>query len=191
MRLAIFSLLFSFLLLPLPAVIGQGGYSVAASKDDQKKLKEGVQAMHEAMVAGDVDVIVDKTYPLLIEFSGGKENFRDSVRLAINQLKIDGMKFESYQLGEPSKMHLSGSEWVCFVPEVSVAEIQGKRFRSTGFVIGVRSGSSTKWKFLEGVRLKKDPEALWRLFPGLPKTIELPPIKQELLEGKAGTVPLR
>ena len=182
MRLATYISLFSSVLLCQQAV-GQG-YSITPSKAEKEKIKAGVQAMHDALLEGDMNQILDKTYPPLIIFSGGRTIFEQTVQHAIDQLKKDGMVFESYQLGDPTDMFLSGTEFICFVPEVSVARIQGRRFRTTGFVIAVKGGATTKWKYLQGIHLKKDPDALWRLFPDLSREIKLPPIKQEALAAK-------
>jgi len=184
MRLATFISLFSLFFLG-QAALGQG-YSITPSKAEKKKIKAGVQAMHDALLEGDMDQVLDKTYPPLIIFSGGRTAFEQTVRHAIDQLKKDGMVFESYQLGEPTDMYLSGTEFICFVPEMSVARIQGRRFRTTGFVIAVKGGATTKWKYLQGIHLKRDPDALWRLFPELSREIKLPPIKQEALAATPG-----
>ena len=48
----------------------------------------------------------------------------------------------------------AGSEEVCFVPRVSVMEVQGKKVKSTTFMVAVRYPATRDWKYLDGANLR-------------------------------------
>jgi hypothetical protein len=69
-----------------------------------------------------------------------------------------GMKFETLEVGQPSKLYSAGEEELCVVPRVSIMSIGGKRVRSSTFVLAIRRVGSTTWWFLDGTGVANHPE---------------------------------
>jgi hypothetical protein len=93
-----------------------------------------------------------------------------------------GVKVLSSETGAPTQTYPAGDEEMCFVPRISVMEVQGKKAKSTGFIIAVRRKGSSLWKYLDGTPLRQNPEILRYLFPKLTSDPALPPNKVELVQ---------
>jgi hypothetical protein len=150
-----------------------------ASEIAQVKLE--ITSMYDAFEHGDAKALLAKTHESLYKLTGGKEAFEKATQQAVDQLRGSGIKFLRSELGTPTQTYVADEEEVCFVPRVSVMEIQGKQAKSTGFMIAIRKLGTDEWKYLDGAGLRKNPDLLYLLMPKLERGIELPPVSTEFL----------
>jgi hypothetical protein len=68
------------------------------------------------------------------------------------------------------------------VPKRNITEVDGRTVRSQGFYVAVRKKSGKEWKLIEGAGFRKNPELLWKLLPDLPRGVEIPVVKHEVVE---------
>lgn len=153
----------------------------AVPPDEVKAIHAALAKMQSSFREGDYDGIVEATHPSLIAQAGGEEKFRASVENAVSMLQSGKIKVGDDQLGAPSTLHEAADEWVCFVPKRNTIEVDGRKVRSQGFYVAVRKKSDRAWKFLDGAGLRNNPDMLWTLLPDLPRGVEIPPVKREVL----------
>ncbi len=67
------------------------------------------------------------------------------------------------------------------MPRTSIVQIEGKKAKSTTFMVAIRQKGGTEWKYLDGAGLIKNPDYLYRFLPDLERGIELPPNSVEPL----------
>lgn len=158
-----------------PAVAG------TLSAADAEKLRAEIAALTTAVEHGDPELLIKKTHPSLHELMGGKESFEQITRQAVTQLPASGIKFLSSTVGTPTKTYAAGDEEVCFVPKSAVMEVQGKKAKTTNFMIAIRPAKGGAWQYLDGAGLRQNPEVLYQLLPKLEQGIELPANTVELL----------
>lgn len=161
--------------LATPAISG------TLSAVEAEGLRAEIAAMAASFERGDAEALVAKTHPSLANLVGGQEAFAQSVRRAVEQLRETGIKFLSAEVGTPTETYPAGSEEVCFVPRVSVMEVQGKKVKSTTFMVAVRYSATRDWKYLDGANLRQQPDLLYLLLPELERGIALPPNTVERL----------
>jgi hypothetical protein len=142
------------------------------TQTEQAELWETTDKLWAAMDANDVDAILDMTHPRLFEMAGGKEAMRKAAKETIADLDAAGIQYESIEKGELSSVYTSKDGYVVFVPRTTIAMIDGKRVRAETFLIAV--GDSGRWKFLDSNALRKAPDLLRKLVPGLPSELNLP-----------------
>ena len=63
----------------------------------------------------------------------------------------------------------------------SIMHIKDQKVASSSFMIAAKDEKG-KWKYLDGSFAKTNPDQLWEFFPELPKDVELPETKIELLQ---------
>lgn len=170
------SLLFSFLIL-----ISGTAAAGTLSKAEADGLQADISSLLTQFEAGDADALISRTHPSLVALAGGPQAYATLTRGAMAQLMTQGITFVSLDLGQPTPTYPAGDEEVCFVPKVSVVEIEGRRVRSTSFMIAIRNAAGGPWSYLDGAGLKDRPEMLHQLLPTLPKGIALPPNLVELM----------
>lgn len=162
------------MLLLILAALSNSSFADTVSKSESNLLHAEINAMYKAFEAGDASLFLKKTHKSIYTLVGGKQNFEEMFELAVSQLNSQGVKFVEATLGEPTKLYDAGNEEVCFVPRVSVIEVQGNKFQSRGFLIAIRAKGGESWSYLDGAGLRKDQSFLWKLLPDLVKNVELP-----------------
>jgi hypothetical protein len=150
------------------------------SEQEVAKLKSDIVAMYDAFEQGEPGLLIASTHESVYPLMGGKEGFEKQFREVLEQMVQLDVKFLSSEVGTPTQTYPAGDEEVCFVPRISVMEIQGKKAKDTGFMIAIRRAGSS-WKFLDGSALRKAPEVLELLLPKLTTDLKLPPNRIELL----------
>ena len=151
------------------------------SDADASRLRADVTAMMTAFDRGDPAMFLELTHPSLQNLAGGPDAFAALVRQSLETLRQGGVKVVSAEVGAPTQVYSAGEEEVCFVPRVSVMEIQGRSARSTTFMIAIRRVGGSQWKYLDGAGLRRSPDLLYQLLPKLERGIELPANKVEAL----------
>ena len=136
----------------------------------------------EASDGANVTVLADYTYPALIEMMGGRAAFMEASATALSELKNAGLTLESSTFGAISKTYVDGRRRICFLPQQLVFALRGQRLKSIGFLIAVHDPqAAAPWTFLDSNGLRNNPALLWEFFPGLPKNVQLPPVRRERL----------
>lgn len=130
---------------------------------------------------GDPEGLIAQIHPSAYKLTGGKEKFEIVARQGIADMAKYKLKFVSARNGTPSRTYRAGNEEVCFVPRVSVMEINSQQARSTSFMVAIRTVGGTQWKFLDGAGPAKTPGLLYTLLPTLERNITLPPHRIEKL----------
>lgn len=154
----------------------------ALSTAEANALRADMSALMARFQAGDVDALISRTHSSLVALAGGQQAYEAMTREAMGQVEAQGVSFVSLELGEPTPTYPAGDEEVCFVPQVSVLQVQGRRVRSTSFMIAIRSAAGGPWSYLDGSGLKDRPEMLYQLLPALQRGVALPPSHAELMQ---------
>lgn len=157
-----------------------GAFAKNLTTAESAELVQEVRDMFTAFENGDATGLIEKTHPSIYKLTGGKDAFERITKQAVDQLQAVDVKFLESELGEPTELYSAGDEEICFVPRISVMEVQGKKAKSTGFMIAIRPKDGGDWTFLDGSGLRNDAEYLWRTFPELKRDITLPPNFVEL-----------
>lgn len=151
------------------------------SDAEANRLRTEVAAITTAFEEGDAGPLIERTHPSVQKLAGGPVAFAEMLREAVEQLRQTGVRFLSAEVGAPTQTYPAGDEQVCFVPRVSIMEIQGRKTKSTTFMIAIRRTGGTEWKYIDGAGLRKHPDLLYQLLPELERGISLPPNKIEIL----------
>jgi hypothetical protein len=151
------------------------------SAADAEKLRAEIASLTASVERGDPEPLIKKTHPSLHALMGGAENFEQVTRQAVTQIPQSGIKFLSSSVGTPTKTYAAGDEEVCFVPKTAVMEVQGKKAKTTNFMIAIRPAKGGAWRYLDGAGLRDNPEVLYQLLPKLERGVELPENTVELL----------
>jgi hypothetical protein len=141
--------------------------------------------MMASVQKGDAEPLIQRTHPAAHALYGGKAAFEDAARKALVELSRSGAKVISTEVGTPAPSMLADSEEICFVPTVTIVEIDGKKARSTGFMIAARRPGA-EWKYLDGAAFKDNVQRLYEFFPKLPRALRLPPIDVIRSIGRGG-----
>jgi hypothetical protein len=147
---------------------------------ERAELLKQTKAAQEAIDRHDFDAMMKLVAPAVYKLID-KPRFEQQARAAMAQLQALGFKYVTTEFGEPSTPYRVGQDIVCFVPRISLIELQGKRIRSHAYWVAVRPADGAEWKFIDGAAFQVNRASLWVLFPELPKDVRLPEWKQEVV----------
>ncbi len=168
-------MLLSLVLSMLVTMSAHARDTTALSQRDIDTLRADIAAMTDAFERGDAGLVAERTHSSLKTMAGGPDAFAAITRDAIIQLRAAGVSFISQEIGTPTQVYPAGDEEVCFVPRVSVLEIQARRIKSTSYMVAIRPAGGGRWTYLDGAGLREHPGFLHQLLPDLDRGIKLPP----------------
>lgn len=149
--------------------------SAAAPTDEEiATIKKDMKSIMKATDEGDVSLIISSTHPSVMKLIGGEENFKAMLEGTLKQLKAVDAKLISFDAGEPDETYKAGNSEICFVPQVTVMEIQGQRVKSAGYMIAIRDKGESKWRYIDGSAFRENQAHLWTVLPDLPRDVRLP-----------------
>lgn len=152
----------------------------ALSAEEKKQLLAQAAVAQKAADVWDAAAGL-KLVPAVLMRKFGEENVRKQFQADYEECKAGGMRFLETTFGEPTPVHVSEAQEVCFLPRTSILQMPDGKVRSTAYWVAVRELGSKEWKFLDGAPVNANRQALWGLFPSLPEDLKLPPWKQEAL----------
>lgn len=155
--------------------------AASLTEKDAQVVVAQATAYRAAAAQGDADKFLQLTHPALHSLFGGKEPFEAATRLALKSLGGKNV-VEKVTFGLPTELLVAGQEEICFVPFVQVASAGDLRTRTESYFIAVRPVGKADWKFIDAAGLRKHPEVLRQLFPGLPEKGVTPPNKVEIVK---------
>lgn len=150
------------------------------SAEEKKQLLEHAAVAQKTVDAWDAAAGL-KLVPAVLMRKLGEENVRKQFKADFDECKASGMRFLETTFGDPTPVHVSEGQEVCFLPRTSIIQTPDKKVRSTAYWVAVRELGSEEWKFLDGAPVNANQRALWGLFPSLPEDLTLPEWKQEPL----------
>ena len=159
--------------------LGHAKAPAAGTSAEIATVQREVEGIIRGLYRCDIDLVMASTYPNVIRVMGGPEVARRQLEAIVAQVKKSGMTLESFSFPEPPTFFTKGTTRYVFVPTLSVVAVNGKRFESRNFQLGVLETGATRWTFIEGSRLK--PENVHQLIPDFPSERSFPPIYRKAL----------
>lgn len=170
-----FATLLFTLVMVIPATAG------SLDAEEKSALRAQVAEILAYVQARDAQPLLAATHPAVYTFVGGKEQMRKTLDAALSELSRAKARYIKTKIGTPSRTWPAGDEELCIVPVNSLFSVSGKKMRSRGYLIAIRTVGKASWKFVDGAGLAERPDLLYKMFPRLPPGIELPPNTVESL----------
>jgi hypothetical protein len=158
---------------PRIAVLALCSIVFAQTEDPRVGLiKKGADAIGTAMVAGKYGVVLDLTYPAILDLMGGREKALGYVEKQMNAMKEQGISIVSFTPGDPSEIKPGGSELFAAIP--TIMEMKAPQMKITGksFLLAISQDQGKTWTFADGANLT--PEIMKAMFPKFPPELKLP-----------------
>lgn len=139
-------------------------WSITDTKaQDPVKIKQQATIMANAFFKGDLNTLMDYTYPKVLARSGGKAKMMASIKKGLEEMKAAGTSFRSVTLGSVSKVYKAGTELHCTIPQHSSMNVPGGYVTSTSPLMGISGDGGKTWTFISAGNMGK--AELKQLFP--------------------------
>jgi hypothetical protein len=135
--------------------------------------KAQARVMSDAFIKADYEVMIDKTYPPLIDLIGGREKYLEMLQSMEAQMAARELKIVSIELGTPGPVVSHDDLAYVVLPSVREMSIPAGKLISDTYFLGISSDQGVTWTFLEGSGMANEP-LRQRLLPNLPAELKLP-----------------
>ena len=149
--------------------------SVAFAQTDDPKnglIKTGANAVRDAMLGDNYSVVIDLTYPPIVDMLGGREKAVGVVQEQMKAIKEQGVSISSFTLSEPSEIKTGGSELFSILPATMEMKAPQAKITLKTFLIAISRDQGKSWSYADGSNLT--PELMKTLFPKFPPDLKLP-----------------
>lgn len=137
-------------------------------------VKDKVQQIAEATLKEDYEVVVDLTYPRVVEILGGRQKMIETIKTLMGQMKSEGLSLQSAKVGEPGDFYSAEGNTFVLVPVDMIMKIPDGKVVGKSFQLGISSDGMKTWKFI-GSETFHDNKALFKqLRIKLPSDMKIP-----------------
>ena len=135
-------------------------------------LKKQANIIIAATREGNYKIVVDHTYPKIIQLAGGKEAMLKKIISGMDEMKKEGVSGVDGKLGPPGKFYKAGAEIHCLIPETVTLIKTNGRLVSTSYLLAVTNNKGKTWSFID---VGSMPVSMLRdLFPHFNKKLKIP-----------------
>lgn len=157
----------ALLLLILPSLLARAQNDAAATN-----LKAQAQECLDALLAKDYAKVVDRTYPKVVEFIGGREAMISLLETQMPALEAEGITFKQATLGEPEAPVVAGDTQYVVVPQTVILNIKGDEWEQRSYLLGISKDNGKNWTFVDGAGINQAMRTA--ILPDLPVAMQLP-----------------
>lgn len=150
-------------------VFGFIGFANAQFSED---IREAAQMYAQANLNEDYELLIDFTYPSVIEHAGGRDAYK-KLLIQLNEIqKNRGMSLNEFIITDPLEHVKAGNEFHAIVPYRTVSKVKGGKLTSENTLIAVAAEGKEKWYFIETASLTE--RNLVKVLPTWDNTLLLP-----------------
>lgn len=144
------------------------------STDVTEKVITLAEQIAQATKEMENEFVIDRTYPKLIEFAGGRNKLLEILNKALEPMKSQGITIADYKISRDVKIRNAGRNIFVVVPTVLDLNYQGRITRTDSFLLAISEDAGRTFTFLDGSGAAKNRSMLKRLLPNLPDDFEIP-----------------
>ena len=139
---------------------------------DTVNLKKQANVIVTATREGKYKIVVDHTYPKIVQLGGGKEAMLKKIISGMDEMKKQGIAGVDGKLGPPGKFYKAGSEIHCLIPETVTLIKSDGRLVSTSYLLAITNDKGKTWSFIDVGNITTG--MLRDLFPHFNKRLKIP-----------------
>lgn len=159
--------------------------NAASQEAARAALKAQSEELARAFGGGDFAKVADLSHPSLVELSGGKPHMIEDMAVGMEEMRADGLEYESVSVGDPGQLVPSadGRQLFAVVPNVHRVKTPQGVTASRSYFLGISEDGGARWTFVDGTDIE-DKADLKSLFPSAPDELALPEQPPPGAEGK-------
>lgn len=144
----------------------------AQTDDRSSEIRKGASTVGAALIAGNYGIVLDLTYPAIVEIMGGREQALVEIEKQMNSIREKGVSLTSFSAGDPSEIKTGGSELFAAIPTRLEMKAPQAKLVANSYLVAISSDQGKSWFYADGSNLT--PELMKTVFPKFPKELKLP-----------------
>ena len=156
-------------LLPVFLVLG---FILTAQNNHSEKIKHDGNDMINSLLAKDYEKLSEYTYPVIVEWMGGKNQMINQITTEMDRIEKQGIIFLELSIGEPEEIYTAGNEIHCLVPQKVVLESKDGKIINSSHLLAVSDNSGEHLYFVDTSQITSD--NVRHLFPKFNSELKIP-----------------
>ena len=148
------------------------GYILVAQNNHSESIKRDGNTMINSLLEKDYEKLSQFTYPVIVEWMGGKKEMINIITLEMDRIEKQGIIFLELSIGEPEEIYNAGSEIHCLVPQKVILESKDGKIINSSHLLAVSNDSGEHWFFVDTTQIT--PENVTHLFPKFNSELKIP-----------------
>jgi len=162
-----------FLLLPFMVSLPAKGQNVATS------IKVQAMDMGSALMKNDFATFIKYMHPNIIAYAGGKEKMKTKMDSVYSGMKLFGVTFKRYSIGNPGEIVSYKDQLQAVLPEITTLKTPLGELTAETSMIVISADNGKNWWFIDTNVYKVD--KLKGILPDISPNLVIPPQKQPKL----------
>ncbi|WP_339717308.1 hypothetical protein [Cyclobacterium amurskyense] len=147
-------------------------FTLTAEAQVIEEIKTAGQIYAYAQIHGDYEILLDFTYPILIEKAGGRPAMKNILK-QIQDTKINkGQKLTTLEFGDDIQFSSNATEIHAVVPITTVTKVPGGTITSESNLVAVGTENRGNWYFIETTSINE--QNISKVLPTWDHSLELP-----------------
>ncbi|WP_460512387.1 hypothetical protein [Cyclobacterium sediminis] len=152
--------------------LSAGQFTLTAEAQIIEEIKTAGQIYAYAQIHGDYEILLDFTYPVLIEKAGGREAMKRILR-QIQETKINkGQRLVKLTFGEHIQYSTNPTEVHAVVPVISTTKVLGGTITTESNLVAVGTEGRDNWYFIETTSINE--QNISKILPNWDFNLALP-----------------
>ena len=148
------------------------GFLLVAQNNHSENIKRDGNDMIHSLLAKDYDKLSEYTYPVIVEWMGGKKEMIKQITSEMDRIEKQGIVFLELSIGEPKDLYTAGNEIHCLVPQKVVLESKDGKIINSSHLLAVSDDSGEHWYFVDTSQITS--ENVRHLFPKFNPELKIP-----------------
>ena len=119
------------------------GFAQSGTADISQRAIVFADSLNNAFTRGDWNGYLDLSYPGVVSYYGGKENFTEYITRARSYTSTTGQKTELLQIVQDNV------EWQCVVKKRNETLIDGRKAEVVSYMVGQSKDNGQHWKYFD------------------------------------------
>lgn len=165
----------NFLAAVLLAAQASFTFGATLTPKDVAAINSVIDQSNAAFFRADADGIADVSSERLMDATGGRARYIETMRGVMATIKAQGIQIVSHEVQPPTPPVIADGFMVTVVKESTIMQSHGRRMRNDGFTVAVRPVAGGTWKLIGGSGVVQNPGVMTMLYPGFPPDYKFPP----------------
>ncbi|MFT3705116.1 MAG: hypothetical protein QM802_22305 [Agriterribacter sp.] len=112
-------------------------------------LQSAAQKMGALFVQKDYVAFIKYVNPKVLTAMGGKDKMMETLKAAMKQMEEQGISFNKFTIGEPSKIIYTKTDLESVVPQILELKTKDGRVVSTSYLVATSNDNGKTWYFVD------------------------------------------
>ncbi len=147
---------------------------ISFAQDYTVAIQLDADSMNKAFLKGDINTILDYTYPKVFELIGDRNYMAELISEYLLMMQEDGYVLDTATISSPGLIYIAGNELHTFITQTIYSSFPGGTLKNDVPLLTVSLDGGSHWYFIDMRRMS--PDMINTMFPDYNYNLKIPEI---------------